>query len=190
MDNDSLQGLIEFISGISYLVIVVAGVAGFYYLAAFGMGLKALGDTSQSMMKRPPEPKEVLTNFIGAILFASFLTVLMVSHNTIIDNQTAFNETPVFTYVETPASASSEVELTAMVVRSSFQMMSLFFLYGAILKGIAAGKSDGSEKGALTNGLSKLVAAIFLWTPELTIGWLDFIPFFDVLASLLAGTNN
>ena len=190
MTQDAFTGLIELISNISFLVLCAAVVASAYYMFAFGRGLHLLGQENVSMVVRPPEPKEIISYLVGAVLFASFTTFLFISHYTIVNDASVFTATPVYAYQNVDVQTGDEdAALAGLVVRSAFQAMALFFLWGAILKFIDAGKSDGSEKGALSSALSKMTAAIFTWMPDVTVGYLDFIPFFDVLAALLRGNN-
>ncbi|APE04243.1 hypothetical protein BM526_19935 (plasmid) [Alteromonas mediterranea] len=189
--DQSFAGLIDLIANISFLVLSASVVASAFYLFAFGKGLYMLGQDSNNMMVRPPEPKKVVSDLIGSVLFGSFTTFLFISHYTIVQDASVFTQTPVYAYQSVDLQNSNpDADLAGFVVRSAFQTMALVFLWGSFLKAIDAGKSDGSEKGALSSAISKLIAAIALWMPEVTVGMLSWVPFFDVLAALLSGTTN
>jgi hypothetical protein len=181
-----LAGLIEFIGNVSIGLIAMSGLASIFYLAAFGIGISKLGG-SASMHDRAPEPKLVVAYLMGSILFGSFTYMLGVSYMTFYQEE-AFTATAVWVYSQSPPSSSS-VNLAAVLIRSVFQIMALFFLYGSFSKAVDAGRSDGRERGALSNAVFKMVAAVLLWTPEKTVAAFSFIPFFDVFARLLSGST-
>jgi len=182
-----LSGLIEFIGQISIAVLTLSGVASIFYLISFGVGLSKLGGTA-SMYDKAPEPKLVLSYLVGSILFGSFTYMLGVSYMTIYQ-ESAFTTTAVWQYAQSGPTSSSSTNMAAILIRSVFQLMAIIFLYGAFSKAVDAGRSDGRERGALTNAMFKLVAAVALWTPEKTVEFFSFIPFFDVFATLLSGST-
>jgi hypothetical protein len=185
--TNDLTGLIQFLAEISLAAVALSALASIYYFAAFGMGLSKLGGTA-SMYEKAPEPKLVLAYLVGSILFGSFTYMLGVSYMTFYQDS-AFTTTAVWHYAQTAPVASASTNLAAILIRSVFQLMAIFFLYGAFSKAVDAGRSDGRERGALTNAAFKLVAAVLLWTPEKTVEFFNFIPFFDVFAKLLSGST-
>ena len=188
METGSLAGFVVFLSQISWVVLAVAALASLYYIAAFGFGLASLGKTGGGMYERPKSPKEVMTSFLGAVLFGGFTTFLSASYATLYE-ESAFQEAPVFPYSPEKISQSEDAELTALMLKASFQLIALVFAYGAIQKLIDAGRNDGSEKGALTSAITKTFSAVVLWNPAKTASVFDFIPFFDVLSAMLAGST-
>jgi hypothetical protein len=186
--SNDLTGLIQFLAEISIFVIALSALTAVYNLAAFGIGLSKLGGTA-SMYEKAPEPKLVLAYLVGSVLFASFTYMLGVSYMTFY-NESAFTTTSVWRYAITPPVATATTNLAAILIRSVFQLMAIFFLFGAFSKAVDAGRSDGRERGALTNAAFKLVAAVLLWTPEKTVESFNFIPFFDVFAELLSGSTS
>jgi hypothetical protein len=185
--SDDLTGLIQFLAEVSIGVISMTAVASIFYLAAFGIGLSKIGGTA-TMYDKPVEPKLVLAYLVGAVLFGSFTYMLGVSYMTFYQ-ESAFTTTSVWQYAKTGSIAAASTNHAAILIRSVFQLMAIFFLYGAFSKAVDAGRSDGRERGALTNASFKLVAAVFLWTPEKTVTYFSFIPFFDVFGKLLSGTT-